>query len=113
MFSHFANALQSLVVRGDEELCEPEVPLAPFDGPEDIASFEIKNCLVALGRNGGLADVETIGRTEPPTCCCYREAQIRRYRHLNKDRGACCCLPQYPSLEKTQQEAETVPEPEL
>ena len=57
MISHFANAIERLVIREDAKLRAPEVATKVFDSPDYAASFQVKGSPVPLRTEGSAADV--------------------------------------------------------
>ena len=57
VISHFGNACERLVIRGDAKLCVPKVASNAFDGPDSASSFQVRRNPVPLRIEGSAADV--------------------------------------------------------
>ena len=57
MASHFADAVERLVIREDAKLRATEASLKAFDCPNNAASFQVERSPVPLGIEGRSADV--------------------------------------------------------
>ena len=56
--AHFVDILEGLVVGENPELVQPEVAAYILDAPYDGSSFQVQGDPVALGWQGGTADVD-------------------------------------------------------